>query len=360
MTVINSEFAQEWKRYHGTLREVTADYLKALADKRDEHLRGIDDLVGGNESEIDSKEGYVNGVRDVYQMFAQGIGEQLERALQELDVRRTKLVYGSPPEAPSCYRDCEGPIDEATQKAQNCTKYVNYLSFIVKIVHAKGSRPDRKILEELAQYSSNDRQRLISERLANCSRYDRSKLLLSFHEREMLTMFYGISDGYRYTLEEIARIFKTKPDYVKRRKEDALKKIAAIPTVQSVNENRLKPRVMGQSIPSQEEQKQIAHKLACLLFDAYQRPQERYKNILLEKDLSEISPFLDTVLKCFTFREKEIIKMSYGLTVERTYTNKEISNIFKVTSGRIGQIKKKALEKIKKFTPVEELEALLR
>ena len=61
------------------------------------------------------------------------------------------------------------------------------------------------------------------------------------------------------------------------------------------------------------------------------------------------TPRADTVkavLKGLTYREREIIKLRYGLGDGYTYTLEEVGHIFKVTRERIRTIEKKALAKL--------------
>ena len=56
---------------------------------------------------------------------------------------------------------------------------------------------------------------------------------------------------------------------------------------------------------------------------------------------------IDSVLKTLTYREREIIKLRYGLGDGYTYTLEEVGRIFKVTRERVRQIEAKALRKLK-------------
>ncbi len=54
---------------------------------------------------------------------------------------------------------------------------------------------------------------------------------------------------------------------------------------------------------------------------------------------------IDAVLKTLTYREREIIKLRYGLGDGYTYTLEEVGRIFKVTRERVRQIEAKAVRK---------------
>ena len=68
---------------------------------------------------------------------------------------------------------------------------------------------------------------------------------------------------------------------------------------------------------------------------------------------------IDQVLRSLTCREREIIKLRYGLGDGYTYTLEEIGRIFKVTRERIRQIEMKAVRKLKDPARSRELEGFL-
>ncbi|MFO0903622.1 MAG: sigma-70 family RNA polymerase sigma factor [Pirellulales bacterium] len=55
---------------------------------------------------------------------------------------------------------------------------------------------------------------------------------------------------------------------------------------------------------------------------------------------------IDSLLKTLTFREREIIRLRYGLGDGYTYTLEEVGRIFKVTRERVRQIEAKAVKKL--------------
>jgi RNA polymerase primary sigma factor len=55
---------------------------------------------------------------------------------------------------------------------------------------------------------------------------------------------------------------------------------------------------------------------------------------------------IDGLLKTLTFREREIIRLRYGLTDGYAYTLEEVGRIFKVTRERVRQIEAKAVAKL--------------
>jgi RNA polymerase primary sigma factor len=55
---------------------------------------------------------------------------------------------------------------------------------------------------------------------------------------------------------------------------------------------------------------------------------------------------IDQILDTLTYREREIIKLRYGLGDGYTYTLEEVGKIFKVTRERVRQIEAKAIRKL--------------
>ena len=55
---------------------------------------------------------------------------------------------------------------------------------------------------------------------------------------------------------------------------------------------------------------------------------------------------IETLLKTLTYREREIIRLRYGLSDGYSYTLEEVGRIFKVTRERVRQIEAKAVKKL--------------
>lgn len=55
---------------------------------------------------------------------------------------------------------------------------------------------------------------------------------------------------------------------------------------------------------------------------------------------------IKSILRKLSYREREIIKLRYGLGDGYTYTLEEVGHIFKVTRERIRQVEKKAKAKL--------------
>jgi RNA polymerase primary sigma factor len=69
------------------------------------------------------------------------------------------------------------------------------------------------------------------------------------------------------------------------------------------------------------------------------RPEKAAANELLRQRIEQL-------LKTLTYREREIIRLRYGLGDGYTYTLEEVGRIFKVTRERVRQIEAKAVKKL--------------
>jgi RNA polymerase primary sigma factor len=69
------------------------------------------------------------------------------------------------------------------------------------------------------------------------------------------------------------------------------------------------------------------------------RPERAASNELLREKI-------ESLLKTLTYREREIIRLRYGLGDGYTYTLEEVGRIFKVTRERVRQIEAKAVKKL--------------
>jgi RNA polymerase primary sigma factor len=68
---------------------------------------------------------------------------------------------------------------------------------------------------------------------------------------------------------------------------------------------------------------------------------------------------IENVLRTLTYREREIIKLRYGLGDGYTYTLEEVGRIFKVTRERVRQIEAKAVRKLQHPVRSRQLEGFL-
>ncbi len=69
---------------------------------------------------------------------------------------------------------------------------------------------------------------------------------------------------------------------------------------------------------------------------------------------------IDALLKTLTYREREIIRLRYGLGDGYTYTLEEVGRIFKVTRERVRQIEAKAVRKLQHPVRSQQLAGFLR
>ncbi|MCZ6816493.1 MAG: RNA polymerase sigma factor RpoD [Planctomycetota bacterium] len=68
---------------------------------------------------------------------------------------------------------------------------------------------------------------------------------------------------------------------------------------------------------------------------------------------------IEQVLKSLTYREREIIKLRYGIGDGYTYTLEEVGRIFKVTRERVRQVEAKAIRKLQHPVRSRKLEGFL-
>ena len=82
------------------------------------------------------------------------------------------------------------------------------------------------------------------------------------------------------------------------------------------------------------------------------KPQKAASNELLREKI-------DSLLKTLTYREREIIRLRYGLGDGYTYTLEEVGRIFKVTRERVRQIESKAVSKLQHPVRSQQLQGFL-
>jgi RNA polymerase primary sigma factor len=69
---------------------------------------------------------------------------------------------------------------------------------------------------------------------------------------------------------------------------------------------------------------------------------------------------IDELLKTLTYREREIIRLRYGLVDGYSYTLEEVGRVFKVTRERVRQIEAKAVKKLQSPNRSDRLEGFLK
>ena len=86
--------------------------------------------------------------------------------------------------------------------------------------------------------------------------------------------------------------------------------------------------------------------------DSTARPDKAAHNEMLREKI-------EALLKTLTYREREIIRLRYGLGDGYTYTLEEVGRIFKVTRERVRQIEAKAVRKLQHPVRSKHLEGFL-
>lgn len=84
------------------------------------------------------------------------------------------------------------------------------------------------------------------------------------------------------------------------------------------------------------------------------------ENPTLNVNNSILREKIEVLLKTLTYREREIIRLRYGLGDGYTYTLEEVGRIFKVTRERVRQIEAKAVRKLQHPIRAQHLESFLK
>ena len=74
--------------------------------------------------------------------------------------------------------------------------------------------------------------------------------------------------------------------------------------------------------------------------------EKRDDDPLYDTNQEMLKDRLDEVMSELTYREREILKLRYGLTDGYSYTLEEVGKIFSVTRERVRQIESKAVRKL--------------
>ena len=86
---------------------------------------------------------------------------------------------------------------------------------------------------------------------------------------------------------------------------------------------------------------------------------ERAESPIQTAGMEMLKDRIDEVLKTLTYREREIIKLRYGIGDGYTYTLEEVGKIFKVTRERVRQVEAKAIRKLQHPVRSRKLEGFL-
>ena len=88
-------------------------------------------------------------------------------------------------------------------------------------------------------------------------------------------------------------------------------------------------------------------------------PDEKADNPVESATQEMLKDKIEQVLKTLTYREREIIKLRYGIGDGYTYTLEEVGRIFKVTRERVRQVEAKAIRKLQHPVRARKLEGFL-
>ncbi len=88
-------------------------------------------------------------------------------------------------------------------------------------------------------------------------------------------------------------------------------------------------------------------------------PDEAAENPISTASNEMLKDRIEQVLKSLTYREREIIKLRYGIGDGYTYTLEEVGKIFKVTRERVRQVEAKAIRKLQHPVRSRKLEGFL-
>ncbi len=88
-------------------------------------------------------------------------------------------------------------------------------------------------------------------------------------------------------------------------------------------------------------------------------PDEKAEDPVSSATQEMLKDKIEQVLKTLTYREREIIKLRYGIGDGYTYTLEEVGRIFKVTRERVRQVEAKAIRKLQHPVRARKLEGFL-
>lgn len=97
-------------------------------------------------------------------------------------------------------------------------------------------------------------------------------------------------------------------------------------------------------------------KLVQVISGEKESPEARTMPSQVGSDGNTLKERIEKVLKDLTYREREIIKLRYGIGDSYTYTLEEVGRMFKVTRERIRQVEAKAIRKLQHPARARKLE----
>lgn len=86
---------------------------------------------------------------------------------------------------------------------------------------------------------------------------------------------------------------------------------------------------------------------ALLAYAEASRERLQYKDPSKDMDCESLKDAIAEQCRFLSYREREVIKLRYGLTDGHSYTLEEVGHIFKVKRERVRQIEAKAMYKLK-------------
>lgn len=123
-------------------------------------------------------------------------------------------------------------------------------------------------------------------------------------------------------------------------------RISAVAGVLEMAEEDVAPvELRGHVLESDHERRFAAQPISLL-------EAAKTEQLLLDDSTLEVDERLDaesareallSAMKTLSYREREILKLRFGLTDGNVYTVSEVAHIFKVTKGRIFQVEKQAM-----------------
>ncbi len=145
--------------------------------------------------------------------------------------------------------------------------------------------------------------------------------------RNACKKFAADNDGRKPTTEQLEEILRRKPYSLSIKAED-------IEIFTKVTRNPLS--LQQKPVDSEDDDSELGD----IIPDDTERHPDEIATLYFAKER------IEEVLNTLTEREREVIKMRYGIGHGRSYTLEEISKVFKVTRERIRQIQAKAVRKL--------------
>jgi RNA polymerase sigma factor (sigma-70 family) len=111
-----------------------------------------------------------------------------------------------------------------------------------------------------------------------------------------------------------------------------------------MSEQVMPPELLGSVVPSRHVR--VAEIEPSRLIQGLSESMKYLPQPSDAMEAAELQDRVKKVLDTLTYREREIIKLRYGIGDGYAYTQREIGRIFKVTTERIHQVEAKAIRKL--------------